>query len=103
VQALESSQAAPFGLGGFEHMPVVVLQAPTTWHWSGAGHWTGLEPTQAPAWQASIWVHWSPSLQAVPLSFGNATHCPLPGSHAASLQSFGAGHTWGFEPTQAPD
>ena len=38
-----SSLAAPSGLEGFEHVPVVVSQTPTTWHWSIAVHTT---PTQ---------------------------------------------------------
>jgi hypothetical protein len=102
VQALESSQVEPFGFAGLEHIPVAGLQAPALWHWSSAEHWTVFDPAQAPDWQASIWVHWSPSLHAVPSAFGIARHCPLPGSQAASLQAFAAEHTLGLEPTQAP-
>jgi hypothetical protein len=44
VQLLPSSQAVPFGLFGLLHAPVAVLQVPALWHWSLAGHTTGLPP-----------------------------------------------------------
>jgi hypothetical protein len=51
VQALPSSHTVPFAAAGFEHMPVVMLHVPTTWHWSILAHTTGLDPVQVPAWQ----------------------------------------------------
>src|SRR2546428_102620 len=35
VQAFPSLQALPSSLVGFEHVPVVGLQVPASWHWSG--------------------------------------------------------------------
>jgi hypothetical protein len=52
VQALPSLQAVPLGWAGLEHMPVAGLQVPTAWHWSLAVQTTGVDPVQAPAWQA---------------------------------------------------
>ncbi len=51
---------------GLEQAPVAVLQVPAAWHESSAAHITGLPPVQVPAWQESLWVHASPSSQAVP-------------------------------------
>src|SRR5262245_8851783 len=66
VQGLPSSQDAPFGLLGLEHVPVAVLQVPTLWHWSWAAQTTGFWPVQVPAWQESVCVQALPSLHAVP-------------------------------------
>jgi len=52
VHALPSLQVVPFEAVGFEHVPVVGLHVPTTWHWSLAVQLTGLEPVQTPAAQA---------------------------------------------------
>ena len=38
----------------FEQVPVLVLQVPTSWHWSLAAHVTGFDPAQVPAWQVSV-------------------------------------------------
>jgi hypothetical protein len=70
VQALPSLQAVPLVFAGFEQRPVEVLQVPTTWHWSWAVQVTGVPPVQAPDWQVSVWVQALPSLQVVPLVFG---------------------------------
>src|SRR5438128_1939844 len=56
VQALPSVHALPLGLEGFEHTPVIGLQIPATWHWSGPGQTIGLLPTQLPDWQVSVLV-----------------------------------------------
>jgi hypothetical protein len=48
VQALPSVQDAPFGLAGFEQVPVDGLQVPARWHWSCAAHATGFAPAQVP-------------------------------------------------------
>lgn len=77
VQALPSSQAAPFGLAGWEH-PVAELQVPAIWHWSTAVHVTGFVPRQVPAWQVSVAVQGLSSLQVVPLGlFGEAEQTPV--------------------------
>jgi hypothetical protein len=67
VQALPSLQLVPSAIGGFEQIPVEVLQVPCVWHWSGAGQTTGFAPVQTPPWQVSVWVQALPSLQPVPL------------------------------------
>src|SRR5439155_1383011 len=51
VHASPSSHALPFGLGGFEHLPVAGSQVPASWHWSCAVQTTGFAPVQVPAWQ----------------------------------------------------
>ena len=83
VQALPSLQVVPSVAAGLEQAPEVGSQVPAAWHWSLAEQTTGLEPTQAPAWQVSVWVQALPSLHAVPLA-------PL--DHAV-VEVAGA-HTW---------
>ena len=63
-------QAVPSAIAGFEQTPVPGVHVPATWHWSWAVQVTGLLPVQVPAWQASVWVHRSPSLHAVPSAIG---------------------------------
>src|SRR5262245_44921612 len=46
VQTLLSLQAVPSLLFGFEQAPVVVLQTPTSWHWSSAVQIFGAPETQ---------------------------------------------------------
>src|SRR5439155_25687502 len=48
VHALLSSHVVPFGLAGFEHMPVDTLHVPTSWHWSWAVQVTGFAPVHVP-------------------------------------------------------
>src|SRR4029077_15959271 len=67
VQALPSLHAVPFGLGGFEQVPVAALHTPARWQTSLGVQDTGLPPTQAPAWQLSVRVQALPSLHVVPL------------------------------------
>jgi hypothetical protein len=74
-----SLQLVPFGAGGFEQVPVPGLQVPATWHWSLAEQITGLEPVQVPDWQVSVWVHASPSEQAVPFGAVGFEQVPVPG------------------------
>src|SRR5262249_60656140 len=64
VQALPSSHAEPSTLFGLEQVPVAASQVPAVWHWSLAVQTTGFEPTQAPAWQVSVWEQALSSLQA---------------------------------------
>jgi hypothetical protein len=52
-------------LFGFEQIPVVELQVPATWHWSG-GSQVFAVPEHEPAVQVSFAVHALPSLHAVP-------------------------------------
>src|SRR5439155_1018314 len=77
VQALPSVHDVPFVFGGLEHTPVVVLQVPTSWHWSEAVQTTGLLPVHTPLWQVSVCVQALPSLHAVPFVFGGLEHTPV--------------------------
>ena len=47
------------------------------WHWSSAVQTTGLLPVQLPAWQLSVCVQASPSLQPVPLGFEGLEQTPV--------------------------
>jgi len=69
----------PFAAGGLLHIPVAVLQAPTTWHSSSTVHPIGV-PAQTPARQLSPCVQALPSLQAVPFAAGGLLHIPVVGS-----------------------
>src|SRR5438094_920077 len=77
VQALPSLHAVPFVFGGLEHTPVLVLQVPTSWHWSDAVQTTGLEPVQVPLWQVSVCVQALPSLQVLPSVLFGFEHTPV--------------------------
>jgi hypothetical protein len=77
VQAFPSLHDDPSVLVGFEHTPVLVLQVPAVWHWSGAAQVTGLAPVHVPAWQVSVCVHALPSLHEVPLTFAGFEHTPV--------------------------
>ena len=81
VHRLPSSQADPFGLFGFEQLPLEVLHVPTLWHGSLAVHTTGFAPVQTPVWQVSVWVHAFASLQDVPSGFDGFEQRPVPVSH----------------------
>jgi len=103
VHALPSLQAVPSGLPGLEHMPVAALQVPTSWHASSAVHVMGLLPWQLPAWHVSVWVHASPSLQALPSAFCGLVHSPVPGLQVpTSWQLSVGGHVMAAPPTQVP-
>src|SRR5436190_291761 len=82
VQASPSVQAVPFGLSGLEQVPLAGSQTPATWHWSSAVQTTGFAPTQPPAWQESLWVQASPSVQAVPFGLSGLEQTPLALPHA---------------------
>jgi hypothetical protein len=77
VQTLPSLHAVLSALAGLEHLPVAESQAPALWHWSVAVQTTGSTPLHTPPWQVSVWVHALPSLQAVPLGLGDASHLPV--------------------------
>jgi hypothetical protein len=81
VHALPSLHVVPFAFVGFEHAPDVGSHVPASWHWSDAVHTTGFEPTHAPAWHVSVWVHAFPSVHAVPFTFAGFEHAPDVGSH----------------------
>ena len=103
VQALPSSQLVPSDLAGLEHAPVVGLQVPASWHWSGAVQTTGLAPVHAPAWQVSLRVHALPSSHVVPLGFAGLEQAPLAGLQVpASWHWSGAVQVTGFAPVHAP-
>src|SRR2546427_795162 len=84
VQALPSLQAVPSALGGFEHMPVLVLQVPASWHWSSAVQTIGLEPMQVPLWQVSVWVQGLASLHGTPSSFAGSEQLAGAGAGGAA-------------------
>src|SRR5689334_18180850 len=71
---------APSTTGFPVHSPVSESQLVLDWHCVGAPQITGLEPTQPPAWQVSLSVHASPSLQAVPSGRFGVVHAPVTGS-----------------------
>src|SRR5947207_100554 len=77
VQALASLQVVPLVLGGSEHTPVLVLQVPSSCHWSSAVQTTRLLPEQTPLSQVSVCVQALPSLQAVPSALGGFEHTPV--------------------------
>src|SRR5262245_59460922 len=65
VQALPSVLVVTSLFRGLEQVPLAGSQVPATWHWSRAVQTIGFAPTQAPAWQVSVWVQASPSEQAL--------------------------------------
>jgi len=67
-------------------------------------HTTGLDPTHAPDWQASVWVHALPSLQPVPSAATGFGQVPLLGSQVPCVWHWSlAVHVTGLEPVQVPD
>jgi len=104
LQRLPSLQAVPFGAGSdAEHLPVVGLHVPLTWHWSCGAQVTGLPPAQTPAWQVSVCVQAFPSLQGVPFGFARFEHVPFAGSQVpASWHGSLGAHITGFAPMHAP-
>ena len=69
----------------------------------GAGHETGLLPTQTPPVQASDCVHALPSLQVVPFAAAGFEQVPLVGSHVPETWHWSlAVHVTGLEPEQVP-
>src|SRR2546428_429226 len=80
VQASPSVQVLPFGLWGLEQLPLAGSQVPATWHCPSAAQTTGFAPTQAPAWQVSVCVQPSPSLQVEPSALFGLEQVPVAGS-----------------------
>jgi hypothetical protein len=77
VHASPLLHAEPSAFVTSEQTPVTVSQTPGSWHGSEAVHVTGLLPTQAPAWQVSVWVQALPSPQLVPSGVGGLEHAPV--------------------------
>jgi hypothetical protein len=66
-------------------------------------HTTGLVPVHFPFWQASVWVHRSPSLQPVPSSFVGLVQTPVAGVQVPTLWHWSrAVQTTGLLPVQVP-
>src|SRR2546427_355120 len=103
VQALPSLQALPLVFAGFEHVPVVGEQVPTTWHWSEAVQTTGLLPVQTPLWQVSVRVQALPSLQVLPLAFAGFEHVPVVGEQVPAAWHWSeAAQLTGLLPVHVP-
>jgi hypothetical protein len=71
-------------------------------HWSPAAEQSRAAPEQAPAVQASLRVHHKPSLQAVPLASGWASHTSPPSLHTPALHWSPAAEQSRATPPQAP-
>ena len=103
VQALPSLQVVPLAAVGFEHVPVLGLQVPATWHWPLAAHVTGVEPAQTPDWHESTCVHALPSLQDVPFGRAGLEQAPLDGSQVPATWHWSAAtQVTGLDPVQVP-
>jgi hypothetical protein len=104
VHALPSLQLVPFDATGFEHVPLLGLHVPATWHSSLAVHVTGFEPAHVPDWHASICVHALPSLQVVPFVATGFEQAPLLGLHVPTTWHWSlAVHVTGLNPVHVPD
>jgi len=103
VHALPSLHAVPLAATGLEHVPVLGLHVPATWHASLALHVTGFAPVQVPPWHVSVCVHALPSLHAVPLAATGLEHAPVLGLHVpATWHESLAVHVTGFAPVHVP-
>jgi hypothetical protein len=103
VHALPSVQLAPSAFAGFEHVPLLVSHAPTSWHWSLAAQTTGFAPVHAPDWHASVCVHALPSLQVAPFAFAGFEQSPLVTSQDPAAWHWSlAEHTTGLAPVHTP-
>src|SRR3989442_896165 len=105
VQASPSAQAAPSVLFGLEQVPLAGSQTPASWHWSRAVQTTGFVPVQTPAWQESLCVQASPSVQALPSSQDPGLFmCPQPtaGSQESSVHGLSSSQPSAGPPTQVP-
>jgi hypothetical protein len=71
------------------------------WHWSAAGHVTGLPFVQLPDWHVSPVVHAFPSLQDVPLETA-VCDTPVTGSHASAVHGFPSSTTSGVPGVHVP-
>jgi hypothetical protein len=103
VQPLPSLHAVPSAFVGVEHVPVVGLQIPASWHWSWALQTTGLLPVQAPARQVSVWVQPLPSLHEVPFAACGFEHEPVAGSQMPGTWHWSLATQTTAAPVQVPD
>jgi hypothetical protein len=102
VQALPSLQEVPLAAVGFEHVPVLGLQVPMTWHWSEAVQVTAVPPHTPPV-QTSFVVQALPSLHAVPSVAEGFEHMPVLGLHVPAMWHWSlAPQTTGLDPVHAP-
>jgi hypothetical protein len=103
VHLLPSSQKVPSVLIGLLHVPLLVSQTPTPWHWSSAAHTTGLPPLHAPVVHVSVWVHRLPSSHVVPSALLGLLHVPLLVSQTPTLWHWSsAAHTTAPPPVHTP-
>jgi hypothetical protein len=103
VQALASSQVAPFDLAGLEQVPVAGSQVPATWHWSCALQVIGLLPVQTPASHVSLCVQALPSSQAAPFDLAGLEQVPVAGSQVPAVWHWSCAlHVTGLLPVQTP-
>jgi hypothetical protein len=103
TQRFPSEHDVPSVAGGFEHWPVVGLQAPATWHWSDALHVTALAAAHTPAWHVVSVLQALPSLHGVPSVAAGLEHWPLLGSHVPARWHWSAPvQVMGFDPVHAP-
>jgi hypothetical protein len=101
--AFVPAHAAPSGLLGFEHLPVIGSHVPARWHGSDALHTTGFDPTHVPAWQVFVCKHGLVPVQVAPSGFVGFEHFPVVGSHVPGVwHASEAAHTTGFDPTHEP-
>src|SRR5438067_2534753 len=84
-------------------MPLAGSQVPATWHWSRVVQTTGFVPTQAPAWQESLWVQALPSVQVLPSALLGLEQVPVAVSQVpASWHWSRAVQATGLVPVQTP-
>jgi hypothetical protein len=103
VQTFPATHDVPSGAAGFEHVPATGSQVPAWWQASDAVQTTGAEPTHAPAWQASVWVHAFPSLQAVPFDAAGLEQVPVAESQVPTVWHWSlAAQVTGLPPTHEP-
>ena len=100
VQGSPSSQLV---LSGLLHLPVPESQVPTLWQASWAVQTTGLAPLQTPAWQLSVMVQASISLQLLPFFKMGLEQVPVTVLHVPISWHWSlAMHTLGGPPTHKP-
>jgi hypothetical protein len=79
------------------------LSQTASWQASDGTHTTGFEPEHTPAWQESVCVQTSPSLQAVPSGFAGLEQAPVAGLQVpASWHWSAAAQATGFVPVHTP-
>ena len=98
-----SAQEVPFGLLGFEQVPVAGSHVPAPWQVSLATQVTDVPGVQVPAWHVSAPLHWSLSAQEVPFGLLGFEHWPFDGLHVpASWHESLARHVTGVPGVQVP-